>query len=288
MTRGKRACSICGAMFDAPPSSTTKTCGPSCATTQRSRSNKARRIRHNAKIWHLIKPSNEVIRVRNLEKFIRENPDEFDGTAEQASAGIRRIYRWIKGKTRVQISQWKGWRILDVAEPWTQRIPRNALIWTLLSPGKELYKVTSLKRFVNDNPEKFDGTAKQAYDGLCQVGASMRGRRRYHVKHWKGWRILKIEKPPPDAPRVASGGKLWEIQKPNGEIIRIYNLMNFVRKNEEKFPTKWATAYQAFWRLRTGDLASWHGWRVLSVSQKAGDYKPGARYHGKSGARIKR
>lgn len=69
-----------------------------------------------AKIWHLISPAGTEHTVRNLKKFIRDNAPLFDGTAEQAFAGLRQVNLWMMGKTKRTVSQWKGWRLKQPSE----------------------------------------------------------------------------------------------------------------------------------------------------------------------------
>lgn len=69
-----------------------------------------------AKLWSLISPSGQEYTVVNLKLFIRENAGLFDGTVEQAHAGLRQIQLSMMGKTKRTVSQWKGWRLKQPAQ----------------------------------------------------------------------------------------------------------------------------------------------------------------------------
>jgi len=69
-----------------------------------------------AKLWSLTSPNGQEYTVVNLKKFIRENAPLFDGTVEQAHAGLRQVQLAITGKTKRTVSQWKGWRLKQPAQ----------------------------------------------------------------------------------------------------------------------------------------------------------------------------
>lgn len=69
-----------------------------------------------AKLWLLTSPNGDEYRVVNLKKFIRENSNLFDGTVEQAHAGLRQVQLSLMGKTKRAVSQWKGWRLKQPAQ----------------------------------------------------------------------------------------------------------------------------------------------------------------------------
>ena len=147
----KTPCAICGAVFDAPPSANRVTCSKACSKIFRSRKHLGKRnvwnqesrkklsargqtdnlrlgaaaamaspksgafeTNVNAKIWVLRSPDNRIFTVRNLNHFIRTNPELFDGTMEQAETGIRAMRQWQTGKCKRPVTQWKGWELLDV------------------------------------------------------------------------------------------------------------------------------------------------------------------------------
>lgn len=66
----------------------------------------------------------------------------------------------------------------------------NGKYWLIQSPGGTVYEVQNLKHFIGENPDLFDGTAKQAYDGIIKIKASMQGKRKNPCYTWKGWTLL--------------------------------------------------------------------------------------------------
>ncbi len=153
----QKRCTICGAVFQAPPSSKKITCCARCSSIRKALAHtgkphawgpeaKARlsakgrtanlhlgmpaarrspiagpfETNQEAKIWTVVSPSGRTYTVRNLTKFFRDNPDLIPGnTPSQAAHGIYEIHKTMRGK-RVRsrgVWQWKGWRLLDVRTP---------------------------------------------------------------------------------------------------------------------------------------------------------------------------
>lgn len=71
----------------------------------------------NALVWTLKDPHGHIHTARNLSLFLRNHESELDGTIEQARAGIMQIRRARQGKTKRAVTQWKGWRLLNVTKP---------------------------------------------------------------------------------------------------------------------------------------------------------------------------
>ncbi len=71
----------------------------------------------HALLWTLKSPKNKIYEVRNLNKFLRDNPELFDGSFEQARAGIQRMRQFQQGRTPRSVNQWKGWELLNVQKP---------------------------------------------------------------------------------------------------------------------------------------------------------------------------
>lgn len=151
--KSKRSCTECGISFYAPPSSQKLTCSKLCSSKRKSRTHTGKKNEWNeaskialsqkgqtenlmkgtvaarlspiagpfeenqeAKTWWLVSPKGDIFTVRNLKKFIRENHDLFDGTIEQAHAGLRQVQLSLMGKTKRSVSQWKGWSLVRPAE----------------------------------------------------------------------------------------------------------------------------------------------------------------------------
>lgn len=69
---------------------------------------------------------------------------------------------------------------------------QNAKSWVIQSPGGTIYKCRNLIAFIRDNPNLFDGTPKQAFDGFAKIKATMQGKRQKNPSHsWKGWTLVE-------------------------------------------------------------------------------------------------
>lgn len=66
----------------------------------------------------------------------------------------------------------------------------HAKEWVIQSPTGQVYKCRNLKLWVRENEDLFDGTVKQAFDGLVKIKASALGKRKNKSYQWKGWRLL--------------------------------------------------------------------------------------------------
>lgn len=63
--------------------------------------------------------------------------------------------------------------------------------WIIESPDGQIYECDNLLNFIRENPDLFDGTPKQAFDGFQKIHATMEGRRKKNPSHsWKGWHLL--------------------------------------------------------------------------------------------------
>ena len=67
----------------------------------------------------------------------------------------------------------------------------HAKEWIIRSPSGKTYECRNLLHFIRENAELFDGTAKQAWDGLTKIKYSMQGKRRRKSAQWKGWTLVK-------------------------------------------------------------------------------------------------
>lgn len=151
----KRQCVICGGWFDTPPSNNKSTCTGECSRKWRSMqhigvrnkwSEEARErarakptppqlsIGHDAamqrpesqrgqqnresKVWELIAPDGSHIIAIGLQDWARRNAWRFgesEETAHRIAAGFRQIAKSMRGKTKRQVSSYKGWGL--AAEP---------------------------------------------------------------------------------------------------------------------------------------------------------------------------
>lgn len=130
-----RKCAICGAEFNAAPSSKKITCSKACSSVQKSRSHKGKKNKwsqdkhvsarlaaektgnlkngtlaaqklpggqrgpqnRNAKIWHLRTPDGEPVVVTNLTDWARQHTSDFGmEPTEQSAAAISSGFRQIK------------------------------------------------------------------------------------------------------------------------------------------------------------------------------------------------
>jgi hypothetical protein len=148
-------CIICGAEYKAPPSEHRSTCGHAKCVLERKRqshvgkfnkwNDDSRQLKsaqgmtanlrqgtpaakaspiagafetnQNALVWTIESPGGEIFEVRNLILWLRNPAVLLDGTPEQARAGICQIKRCMEGKTKRQVSQWKGWRLITWCKP---------------------------------------------------------------------------------------------------------------------------------------------------------------------------
>ncbi len=65
--------------------------------------------------------------------------------------------------------------------------------WVIESPSGRIYECDNLMNFIRENPDLFDGTLKQAFDGFQKIRASMEGKRKHPSKSWKGWHLISWE-----------------------------------------------------------------------------------------------
>lgn len=73
---------------------------------------------------------------------------------------------------------------MEPGEMWT------AKGWVIQSPSGKIYECRNLMDFIRNNPDLFDGTAKQAFDGFTAIKYTMQGKRKFPSHSWKGWRLL--------------------------------------------------------------------------------------------------
>lgn len=66
----------------------------------------------------------------------------------------------------------------------------NAKKWKIQSPTGQVYEMTNLKYFIRNNPDLFDGTEKQVFDGFAKIKASKQGKRKNKSYTYKGWKLL--------------------------------------------------------------------------------------------------
>lgn len=150
---GKK-CIICGDKFNAPPSSKKITCSANCSTErkkishqgksnswgegkkskrrekdwsffQKTGTEKAQKSQiagpfetnQNAKFWVVVDPDGIEYEVKNLSLFCRENAKRFlPNTPQQACAGLKEVNKWLRGKSKRTVSQWKGWALKQSAK----------------------------------------------------------------------------------------------------------------------------------------------------------------------------
>lgn len=73
---------------------------------------------------------------------------------------------------------------------------QNALIWTLQAPDGTTHIVRNLALWLREHADMLDGTPEQARAGLMQIKRSMEHKTKRPVRQWKGWHLVKWEKPP--------------------------------------------------------------------------------------------
>lgn len=73
---------------------------------------------------------------------------------------------------------------LNPGEMWT------AKGWVIQSPDGQIYECRNLKNFIQEHPDLFDGTTRQAVDGFVKIKASYLGKRKNPCYTWKGWKLI--------------------------------------------------------------------------------------------------
>lgn len=62
--------------------------------------------------------------------------------------------------------------------------------WIISSPDGKIYECDNLLNFIREHQELFDGSVKQAYDGIIKIKSSLEGKRKKPSYQWKGWRLI--------------------------------------------------------------------------------------------------
>lgn len=64
--------------------------------------------------------------------------------------------------------------------------------WVIESPAGQIYECDNLMNFIRKNPDLFDGTPRQAFDGFQKIRATMAGTRKKNPSmSWKGWHLIR-------------------------------------------------------------------------------------------------
>lgn len=69
----------------------------------------------------------------------------------------------------------------------------NAKHWVIQSPDGKIYECRNLMYFIKSNPDLFDGTPKQAFDGFQKIKSTQKGKRKNPSHSWKGWRLIDYD-----------------------------------------------------------------------------------------------
>lgn len=62
--------------------------------------------------------------------------------------------------------------------------------WVISSPDGKVFECDNLLNFIRKHQELFDGTIRQAYDGIQKIKASQEGKRKRPTTQWKGWHLI--------------------------------------------------------------------------------------------------
>ena len=100
---------------------------------------------------------------------------------------------------------------------------RRYKYWVLRSPSGELYKVCSLRDFVESHPEDFPN-----------VKTSLR--KFYHGGSARDWEVVSRQAmdgsvAPPPAKKLRT---FWTLRSPSGEVYGVPNLKQFLRDHPEE------------------------------------------------------
>lgn len=127
---------------------------------------------------------------------------------------------------------------------------RRYKYWVLRSPSGELYKVYSLRDFVESHPEDFPN-----------VKTSLR--KFYHGGSARDWEVVSRQAmdgsvAPPPAKKLRT---FWTLRSPSGEVYGVPNLKQFLRDHPEDFPNVDSAA--SSFSLAAGTDRTVLGWSVL-------------------------
>jgi hypothetical protein len=67
----------------------------------------------------------------------------------------------------------------------------NAKTWKIQAPDGQIYECRNLMLWLEQHADMFDGTPRQAWDGITKIKYSMQGKRKNKSYQWKGWRLLE-------------------------------------------------------------------------------------------------
>ena len=62
--------------------------------------------------------------------------------------------------------------------------------WVIQSPSGEVYRCRNLLEWLRQNNDLYEGTPRQAWDGISKIKYSMQGKRKRPAYQWRGWRLL--------------------------------------------------------------------------------------------------
>lgn len=154
-------CVVCGAPFDAPPSSKKITCSPECSTKRKAASHTGK---HN--VWS----DDAKKRLSAIRKA--------EGYSASARAGLAAAMQ----------------------RPDAQRGEqhREAKKWVLVAPDGTVYRIINLLDWARKHAHWFDAVetdsdrervAHNIRSGFCQIVLSMSGKRKKGIYTYKGWRL---------------------------------------------------------------------------------------------------
>ena len=161
-----RKCVICGAVFQAPPSSKKVTCSPACRSRRAALAAKA----SSGRTWSTEKKARRA-----------NDPDVIAKLASIQQIGSQAA----------------------LAIPEGQRGPQNreSKVWELIDPDGNHITVTNLLDWARNNYTLFeppcddvDAAAKRVSNGIMTIATSMRGARSRQrpVSSYKGWGLARL------------------------------------------------------------------------------------------------
>jgi len=68
----------------------------------------------------------------------------------------------------------------------------GAKTWIIKSPSGKIYECRNLLHFIRENAELFDGSVRQAWDGITKIKYTMQGKRKFPSHSWKGWTLIEF------------------------------------------------------------------------------------------------
>ena len=231
-------------------------------------------------VWYIRSPQGAKIKVCNLCGWARENAQKFGmepndhngGVIESGFAAIKRSYtgaRLQKGRL-FAVTQYKGWQL----DGWED--DHGELCSTSGPPVRGEFFVKKQAALKARTEEKKANTAKKYHEQMLTAACERYRRRRADGEKAGGAVVGNYVthfdcKDLPVAER--GGGKPVLLKSPDGELILVRNLSEWLRENcrelfaREPTPQNVRTMLTLFAKAKSGKRRTAYGWTVLPPEQ---------------------